>query len=397
MKPISVYVHIPFCTVKCGYCDFNAYAGMDHLKAQYADALLAEIESWRRLLGERCVRTVGFGGGTPGEVPATHIAGVLSALATAAIIDSSAEVSLEANPGTTSLSHLQALRTAGVTRISFGAQSFDPEELRFLDRIHSPEAIAATVHLAREAAFASVGLDLIYGLPGQSPLSWGRTLRRAIDLRPDHLSTYALTVEEGTPLGHRVARGMVTPLDPDAVAEMYDLASGVLETAGFHQYELSNWAKPGHESRHNRVYWEDGDYLGIGAGAHGYVAGARYENIAHPRDYIAALTGPGADGQPPILQRYFPSPAIAVLDWVTLALRLTEGFDPGAFEQRFGVPVDLVLGPPLEQCETAGLLDRRPGRISLTRRGRLLHGEVAVQLLAHLQEHEPLLGTHSAS
>src|SRR3970282_2214306 len=182
MKPLAVYVHIPFCTVKCGYCDFNAYAGMDHLKASYADALAAEIHGWKDLLAQRRIATVGFGGGTPGEVPASDIARDLEALAAVSTIDAGAEISLEANPGTTSLSHLRALRAAGVTRISYGAQSFDSAELRFLDRIHSPEAIVASIALAREAAFESVGLDLIYGLPGQALAARGAHLRPAFGL-----------------------------------------------------------------------------------------------------------------------------------------------------------------------------------------------------------------------
>ncbi len=385
MKPLSVYVHIPFCTVKCGYCDFNAYAGLDHLKPSYADALVAEIYGWQDLLAQRRIATVGFGGGTPGEVPASDIAHVLESLAVVSTIDSGAEVSLEANPGTTSLSHLRALRAAGVNRVSYGAQSFDPAELRFLDRIHSPEAIAASVALAREAAFESVGLDLIYGLPGQALAAWESTLRRAIDLRPDHISAYALTVEEGTPLGHRVARGMVDPLDGDTAAEMYDFASSVLESAGYEHYELSNWAIPGHQSRHNRVYWQDGDYLGVGAGAHGYLDGERYENIAHPRDYIAALSNPPPEQRPAILHSYRPSQAMAMTDWVTLALRLVDGFNPAAFERRFGQSIHDVFGPPIRVCTDGGLLAVTADRVRLTPRGRLLHAEVAVQLLAFLE------------
>jgi oxygen-independent coproporphyrinogen III oxidase len=386
MKPISVYVHIPFCTVKCGYCDFNAYSALDHLKAAYNDALLSEIASWKSLLAGRCIATVGFGGGTPGEVPAAHIAAVLDALRETAEIHPGAEVSLEANPGTTSLAQFQDLRAAGVTRLSLGAQSFDPDELRFLDRIHSPQAIAGSVSMAREATFESVGLDLIYGLPGQALDAWNRTLRSALDLQPDHISTYALTVEEGTPLGHRVARGMVTPLDPDDVAAMYDLATDSLEAAGFHQYELSNWARPGHESRHNRVYWQDGEYLGVGAGAHGYLRGERYENISHPRDYIAAFSAQPHKDYPAVLQHYQPDQKTAMFDWLTLALRLIEGFDPAVFERRFEVSLADVADQPFRECESAGLLEIAPGRVRLTRRGRLMHGEVAVRLLAHLEK-----------
>jgi oxygen-independent coproporphyrinogen-3 oxidase len=387
LQPISVYVHIPFCTVKCGYCDFNAYAGLSDLKDDYGRALVAELRAAAPLLAGRSVETIAFGGGTPGEVPPAQIASVIDAIAKAAPIAAGAEISLEANPGSTDGDQLRALRSAGVTRLSFGAQSFDAHELRFLDRIHSPEATAASVALARAAGFESVGLDLIYALPGQSLSSWESSLEPAIALAPDHISTYALTVEEGTPLGLRVQRGSVTPLPSDDAADMYDAATERLTAAGFRQYEISNWARTGHESRHNSVYWTDGEYLAIGAGAHGYLDGERYENIAHPRTYIDAISAAAAeDLRPGFFRGYRPDRSMAIFDWVTLALRRLDGFDPGAFEQRFGIRLDAAIGPPLAECEAAGIL-QRDGNIQLTMNGRLLHGEVAVRILAYLNAH----------
>src|SRR5690606_5329592 len=223
--PLSVYVHIPFCTIKCGYCDFNAYAGMHGLMPSYRDAVVRETAGWADVLAEHEVVTIGFGGGTPGEMPADHIGDITAAIrGHAGAWREGEEVTLEANPGTTGFEHLLALREAGVTRLSLGVQSFDADELRFLDRIHSPEATEASLRLAREAGFESVSLDLMYGLPGQELARWQQNLRHAIALEPDHISIYALTVEDGTPLAFRVERGEVTPLDPDTVAEMYDLA-----------------------------------------------------------------------------------------------------------------------------------------------------------------------------
>lgn len=385
--PISIYIHVPFCTVKCGYCDFNAYAGLDDLKSAYGEALVAEIRAAAPLLANRTVATIAFGGGTPGEVPPAQIAAVIEAIAEAAPIAPDAEISLEANPGSTDGDHLRALRAAGVTRLSLGAQSFDPGELRFLDRIHSPDATAASVALARSSGFESVSLDLIFALPNQTPASWESSLAQAIALAPDHISTYALTVEDGTPLGLRVQRGTVTPLPSDDAADMYDLATTKLTSAGFRQYEISNWARPGHESRHNSVYWMDGDYLAIGAGAHGYLDGERYENIAHPRAYMEAIGATAADDpRPGFLRGYRPDRSMAIFDWVTLALRRLEGFDVAAFERRFGVPLDEPIGPPLTDCEAAGIL-QRDGNLRLTQNGRLLHGEVAVQILTYLNAH----------
>lgn len=391
MNPVSIYVHIPFCTIKCGYCDFNAYAGMDNLKDAYRDAVLAEIAAAAPLLEARTIATVAFGGGTPGEIPASHVAAMLHAMRAVAPFAPDAEVSLEANPGTTSAAQLRDLAAAGVNRVSFGAQSFDPAELHFLDRIHSPEAIEQSVENARAAGIASVGVDLIYGLPGQCPEAFAASLDRAIALGVSHISLYALTVEEGTMLARRVESGQVVPLDSDDVAAQYDLATVVLAAAGIEQYEISNWARPGHRSRHNQVYWTAGDYLAIGAGAHGYLNGERYENVAHPRAYIARLEHARFGDARPALQRaYRPDPATAIFDWVTLALRRLEGFDPFAFEGRFGLPLDPILGEPLAEAENAGVLTR-DGSIRLTASGRLLHGEISVRILAHLDALDPAL------
>jgi oxygen-independent coproporphyrinogen-3 oxidase len=384
MTPISVYVHIPFCTVKCGYCDFNAYSGLDVLKAAYAQALVGEVRAAAPMLRDRTVTTVAFGGGTPSEVPASTIAAVLEALRAGAGLHDGAEVSLEANPATSDGPQLRALRAAGVTRVSFGVQSFNVAELRFLDRLHSPEAAAASVANARSAGFESIGLDLIYGLPGQSMAEWEASLSAAIALAPDHISTYALSVEDGTPLGRRVRLGQVTPLDGDVAADMYERAGDLLGAEGYEQYELSNWSRPGHRSRHNSVYWSDGDYLGIGAGAHGYYNDERYENIAHPNDYIAAVKRATDDEPRPALGHvYTPDRQTAMFDWVMLRLRLLAGFEPSAFEARFGRSLETVFGPALFAAVEAGVLELAPS-VRLTRRGRLLHGELAANLLAHI-------------
>jgi oxygen-independent coproporphyrinogen-3 oxidase len=313
-------------------------------------------------------------------VPPADIAAVIETAARLAPLSPGCEISLEANPGTTSEAQLRDLRAAGVTRISFGAQSFDAGELRFLDRIHSPEATAASVRAARRATFESVGLDLIYGLPRQEMASWESSLQQAITLQPDHISAYSLTVEEGTPLALRVARGKIEPIEADAAAAMYERATDMLASAGYRHYELSNWARPGHESRHNRVYWTDGDYLGTGAGAHGYMDGERYENIGHPGRYIDAVES----GRTAVVRAYRPDANTAMFDWLSLALRLVDGFSPDAFRERFHRDVEEVVGETLAGCERAGLIERTGDRVRLTRRGRMLHGEVSVRLLMQL-------------
>lgn len=383
MKPLAVYVHIPFCTVKCGYCDFNAYSGMDNEKPAYGDALVREIRAARPLFQGRVVRSIGFGGGTPSEVPEAQIAAAVKSIRDSGPVSPDIEISLEANPGTTTEATLLGLRNAGVTRLSIGAQSFSAAELRFLDRIHSPEATVASVNLARAAGFASVGLDLIYGLPAQSHATWQETLACAIKLAPDHVSTYALTVEDGTPLARRVRKGEVVLPDEDTLADLYEAASDRLAASGYEQYELSNWAKPGHHSRHNMTYWSDGDYLGIGAGAHGYIDGERYENVAHPREYVARVL---AGNDPPLVaiaKRYTPGSELSMSDWLSLRLRLISGFDPGEFNERFGRDVPMPIWSVLEECAQAGVIELAP-RVRLTLRGRLLHGEVSARILAVL-------------
>jgi len=386
-RPIAVYVHIPFCTIKCGYCDFNAYAGMDSLKFRYAAAVVREVRLSAELFEGREVASIAFGGGTPGEMAPEALRAIIEAVRSVAPVRGDTEVSLEANPGTTGGEALAALRAAGVNRVSFGAQSFEADELRFLDRIHSPEATAAAVDLARRAGMPSVGLDLIYGLPGQTVDGWQRTLEAALALPVDHLSCYALTVEDGTALARRVEAGDVTMPEPDLVADLYELASDVLGAAGFDQYEISNWARPGHQSRHNRTYWTDGEYLAFGAGAHGYLAGERYENIAHPRAYIEAVEA-GTGQCPAVASRYTPGGATAMSDWFAARTRLLEGFDPAEFARRFGVTLEAAAGPVLAECAGAGVLELSP-RVRLTRRGRLLHGEVAARFLAHVAFRAP--------
>jgi oxygen-independent coproporphyrinogen-3 oxidase len=388
MRPLSVYVHIPFCTVKCGYCDFNAFAGLDRLKPGYADALLAEVMGWGPVLAGRTIASISFGGGTPNEVSPGVIAGVIAAVRHHAPFAGEVEISIEANPGSASTGQFRSLARAGVNRVSFGAQSFDAAELTFLDRIHSVEAIYASVQLARRGGIRNVGLDLMYGIPGQPLARWDETLSDALALEPEHISCYCLTVEEGTPLAARIARGHAEAPDPDVAATMYECAMDRLAAAGYRHYELSNWALPGFESRHNLGYWTDREYLGVGAGAHGYLDGERYENVAHPAAYIARVTRP-TDAEralgPAIRTRSAPGPITRAFDFVETALRLSEGLDLVTFARAFGHPLDGLCGDALARCSEAGLLELDGSHIRLTRRGKLLHSEVCAHLLADLE------------
>ena len=289
-RSLSLYIHIPFCQRKCHYCDFNTYAGMNHYIAPYLAALHKEIANWAQALDGWRVETIFFGGGTPSLLSGEQVRALLDLCRDAYTMAPAAEVTLEANPGTVDLARLEAFRAAGVNRLSFGAQSFDPAELQWLGRIHARDEIGQAVRGARQAGFGRVNLDLIYGLPEQPLERWQRSVEAALALDPDHLSLYALTVEEGTPLAEWVAAGRVREPDPDNAADHYLASAEMLERAGYLQYEISNWAKPGQECRHNLTYWHNDPYLGLGAGAHSCVGGCRFSDALLPQEYIRRMT-----------------------------------------------------------------------------------------------------------
>ncbi len=277
-EDISLYLHIPFCSLKCAYCDFNSYAELEGLIPPFVDALIDEVRLWGQVACRRRVPTVFFGGGTPSLLPLAHIERIMATLRDSFRLDPDAEVTMEANPGTLREpqgermeDYLRGLLAAGVNRLSFGVQSFHDDELAALGRIHSAADALDCYRWAREAGFARINLDLIYGLPEQPFERWQTTLEQAIDLAPEHLSLYALTVEEGTKLAYDVAHGRAPEPDPDLQATMYEWSCRRLAAAGYQQYEISNWSRPGEECRHNLVYWRNGEWLGLGPGAHSHL------------------------------------------------------------------------------------------------------------------------------
>ena len=290
--PISLYVHIPFCTLKCSYCDFNSYAGIDDLMRPFVDALIGEFRLWAPVVEGRAVPTVFFGGGTPSLLPLPEVDRIMSALKGSFAIDPDAEVSFEANPGTVDLDYLRGLVTMGVNRLSFGVQSFHDDELTALDRIHSAEEARQGYRWARKAGFERINLDFIYGLPEQPLERWQATLEDAIELAPEHLSLYALTVEDGTKLAYDTDRGNVAEPDPDAQADMYEWAMERLPDANYRQYEISNWSRPNEECRHNLVYWHNGEWLGLGPGAHSHWGGFRFADVYSPKRQPRSIRKP---------------------------------------------------------------------------------------------------------
>ncbi|MFE6970739.1 radical SAM family heme chaperone HemW [Isoptericola sp. NPDC057653] len=389
-RPFGVYVHVPFCSVRCGYCDFNTYTaaelGGGANQAAYATTALREVELAARVLddaglGGRPVSTVFFGGGTPTMLPAADLARVLRGVDDAWGLADDAEVTTEANPDSVTPASLRVLADAGFTRVSFGMQSAVPHVLATLERTHDPRRVPDAVAWARDAGL-DVSLDLIYGTPGESLDDWRASLEAVLATGVDHVSAYALVVEPGTKMHAQVRRGELALPDEDDQAAKYELADDLLTEAGLGWYEVSNWARgPEHACRHNRAYWRGDDWWGVGPGAHSYVAGAgdgehagvRWWNVKHPRRYAALLE----DGASPGAGRELLTPAEAQLERVLLGVRVREGLDVDALD-------------PSRRAAVAGLVARGlldgvaavRGRVVLTRQGRLLADSVVRELTA---------------
>lgn len=390
-KPsLALYLHIPFCTSKCGYCDFNSYEGLDHVVPDYTPALVREMELWAPAARKYRVDTIFFGGGTPSLTSIADMQVLADALREQYDLSPDVEWTLEANPTELTREHLEGLRGIGVNRLSMGVQSMHADELELLERQHTPERVAQAVEDARAAGFENLNLDLIFGLIGHSLERWQSTLEQVLEFRPEHLSCYALTVEPGTALYYRVQKGLLEEPDPDLAADQYDWTRERLAAAGYGQYEISNWSKPGQACRHNLVYWHAEPYLGMGAGAHSFFIGRRMANLDSPTRYVEAVNASyeerqaSAGGRAELRQvagGEVPDEATQRADAMILGLRLLEGVDMEAFRTRFGVSVDDAFADALKRHEGLGLLERAGGHLRLTERGLLLANEVFVDLL----------------
>ena len=284
---IGLYVHVPFCKTKCPYCDFNTYQGIESQMGGYLEAVTGELRLWGEALGRPPARTVFFGGGTPSYLPDGDIAAILDAASDVFAISPDAEVTIEANPGDLNLDACRGLRRQGVNRLSIGVQSLDNGLLQLLGRRHSADGAIEAFQTARAAGFDNVNLDLMYGLPNQSLSQWEDTITRLAALSPEHISLYALTLEEGTPMRLWADQGRIPEPDPDLAADMYALARQVLAASGYRHYEISNWSLPEREARHNLIYWRNEPYLGVGPGAHSRLGAYRFWTALAPRDYAS--------------------------------------------------------------------------------------------------------------
>ena len=394
-KPLALYVHIPFCKSKCPYCDFNTYEGIETLIPPYVDALSREIEIWGGRLGRPSVRTVFLGGGTPSYLPAEAVGGLLDTVRRSFDLDPAAEITLEANPDDCTDSRLRSHREFGVNRISIGVQSLDDRLLAMLGRRHDAAQAVDACHAVRAAGFENVSVDLMYGLPGQTIEDWRRTLDALSQMAPPHASLYCLTIERGTPMERWVDSGALPEPDPDLAAGMYELAEDAMARRGYRHYEISNWALPGFESRHNLVYWRNEPYLGVGPGAHSYLDGVRFWNLRSPREYVRRLeqtvshdspsqadAGPAVEGSERIDR------GLESAETLMLGLRLDEGVSSDEFAARFGEPPSSIYADVVSELSDLGLLEESRGSLKLTRRGRILSNEVFSRLLS--TEQRPL-------
>ncbi|KQR85892.1 radical SAM family heme chaperone HemW [Microbacterium sp. Leaf179] len=366
----GVYLHVPFCRVRCGYCDFNTYTASELRGARqddFADTLAAEVRLAGGVMdatgGRRTASTVFFGGGTPTLLPPGDLARMLDAVRAEFGIAEGAEVTVEANPDTVDDAVVETLAAAGVTRVSIGMQSARPHVLAALDRTHDPANVATAVAAARRAGL-DVSLDLIYGAPGESLDDWRSSLETAVSLAPDHISAYALIVEDGTKLARQIRSGAVVEPSDDLQADMYELGDELLADAGYDWYEVSNWSRGvAHRSRHNLAYWRGTDWWGFGPGAHSHVAGLRWWNVKHPAAYAQRL----AANESPAAARERPDETARRLESVLLRSRIREGLAVGELHGEGRKAVASLIADGL--IEGA---DAIRGRIVLTRRGRLL-------------------------
>ena len=391
-RPFGVYVHVPFCASRCGYCDFNTYtapelAGSSAVdRTTFAEHLSAEVTMGRRILGARPVEveTVFVGGGTPTLLSPEALGSVLARIRSEFGLAHGAEVTLEANPDSVDEQSLAALREVGFTRISFGMQSAVPHVLAVLERTHTPGGALRAVDQARRTGFDRISLDLIYGTPGESLADWEHTLDAALSAGAGHISAYALIVEPGTRLAAAVRRGAIQAPDDDLAADMYEAADERFSGAGLPWYELSNWALPGQECRHNLGYWHSDDWWGIGPGAHSHVAGTRWWNVKHPSAYVARIRA----GESPAVGREELADSTRAVEDLMLRVRLAEGIAVDDLDdaQRHQVPRLLadglvVLSPRGSAAGGPGDHSTAGARMVLTRTGRLLADAVVRRLV----------------
>ena len=378
MNPLGLYLHIPYCLHKCGYCDFNSHPENREESAIYVSALLSEIEHYAPQLAGKTVSTVFFGGGTPTLLPPASLDKILGKVKNHYNLSRDCEITIEANPATVKQETLEQIRLSGFNRISIGVQSFDADELKLLERVHSVKEIHTTLHRARLAGFGNLSLDLMFGLPGQSPEKWKSHLRQALEKKPDHISAYSLTIEPATSFFKLQERGLLSLPPEEIQLEMFQATIEILPSAGYYQYEISNFSRPGFESRHNLNYWDNGEYLGLGAGASSYLNGERFKNTNLPSRYIREVQAKGSAVESTEKLELLH----AMGETIMLGLRRLKGIPIEEFENRFQISFKKVYGKVIDPLLNEGLITLNQNRMALSRKGIFLADSVILKFLA---------------
>ncbi len=392
---MGLYVHVPFCKTKCPYCDFNTYQGIENLIEPFLPAITSEITCWGDALAHPPVKSVFFGGGTPSYLPQGDIERILVAIQSSFQVDPAAEISIEANPGDLDEAACAGILNQGVNRLSIGVQSLDNDLLNLLGRRHQASEAVEAFQSARQAGFDNVNLDLMYGLPNQSMEQWQKTLSSLIKLTPEHISLYALTIEEGTPMHRWAAEGKIPEPDSDLAADMYQHAREVLAEAGYHHYEISNWSLPGRACEHNLVYWENGPYLGVGPGAHSRLGDYRFWTVLSPRDYntkaatwadsgvqpLADLVETALQGIPTLGGWEHLSLETTCSETMFLGLRLLDGLNLSEASAIAGTDLAKKFQTPIQECLNLGLLEQDGDCLKLTKQTYLVANQAFTRFL----------------
>ncbi|SMB90861.1 oxygen-independent coproporphyrinogen-3 oxidase [Desulfonispora thiosulfatigenes DSM 11270] len=361
----SLYIHIPFCESKCNYCDFLSYPSCDNeIKTRYVKALEKEITLTNNK-SSTPLKSVFFGGGTPTSLSGSSFCTLMDTIKKNYYVNQQTEITTEANPETVDYTKLCMLKDSGINRVSFGVQTFDEELLKSIGRIHSAKTVYKSYGTARKAGFLNVNLDLMYGLPEQSLKKWEHTLLETLALEPEHISLYQLKIEETTPLGKELQKGKIEIFDDEIALEMYKMARAYLGEKGYKQYEISNFAKPGYECKHNKTYWLNEPYIGIGLGACSYKSPTRKINVGGLEEYLENLE----NNQLPFYEEDIHDKKIEMSETVFMGLRLTEGVSLDQFENRFGEKLEIVFKRAINKCISLGLIELNPERIRLTDKG----------------------------
>lgn len=373
MKPLSIYVHIPFCASKCAYCDFLSFPGTQDDYGRYIDALLSEIETKAAELRDYEVKTVFIGGGTPTLLAPEQLCRIIRTIEKNYKCGRLMEITVEANPKTVSYESLLALRSSGVNRLSFGLQSNNNRLLRLMGRIHDCQTFEKNYSDAGRAGFTNINVDIMFALPSQPLDEWESTLRYVIAKNPAHISAYGLSLEEGTPLYDAVSKGELALPDEDTYLEMYRSAKRALKNAGYERYEISNYAKPGFICRHNMTYWRCGEYVGYGLGASSYIGSVRFRNVRALGRYL--------DREFVRQEEQIIAGNETVSEFMFLGLRTVGGVSESEFEHRFGAPVNVFYSQKADSLINAGVLARENGRLLLTERGTEVSNRVFAEFL----------------